>query len=86
MSNAGTIWSLREDNQLYGELEIGMSIPEIALVHGRTEHAIMCRIIKLKDVIPLSKINKSILNLSEATHCVGRICYLISRISKIFDA
>lgn len=45
--NAGKIWTGEEENLLLSRLNSGMSIAQMAILHGRSEYAIECRLEKI---------------------------------------
>lgn len=51
-AGAGKPWDAEEDQSLIGEFERGISVPDLAQMHQRTEGAIRSRLIRLGKLHP----------------------------------
>jgi len=56
-SRAGAKWTTEEDEQIQDEFEQGLSVPQMASTHGRTEVAIRSRLIRLRLIDETSDYN-----------------------------
>lgn len=89
MSRAGWYWTNKEDCQLKEEYEVkGLSVSEIAVIHGRSRYAIECRIDKMGLVLKTILSNNNTINpITPKTYRDSPIIwfYVISLYSSKYD-